>query len=227
MAGSRPPEKLSRAAALGLARAMRVSERPFDLDAPGYLYEIKFDGWRLLACAEPGEVTLLTKTGANATAWFPELTRSLSTIPGGPHVLDGEVCVLDDLGRSDFDRLHARALRRRWYAGADPVVYCVFDLLVEDGLDITGLPLVERKARLARLLAPKRESLLLVGHFDEGGRHLFDQAVLQLELEGLVAKRLTSTYQPGVRSTDWVKVKRKGAVPAQRFSRKPRGSGQP
>lgn len=66
--------------------------------------------------------------GATATTWFPELTAELAKLPAGT-ILDGEVCVLDDIERSDFNRLHARALRRRWYAGADLVVLAAFDLL--------------------------------------------------------------------------------------------------
>ena len=200
-------------------RPMLLTERPFDLTAPGWLYEIKFDGYRLMARFGDGACSLMTKSGGDATRWFPEIARSLAAVPGGPYVVDGEVCVLDDLGRSDFTRLHARAARRGFPPGADPVVYCIFDLLAVGEADLTDRPLVERKAELAQLLTPAPAGVLLVGHFDSGGRELFDQAVLGLKLEGLVAKRTDSKYRPGVRSPDWVKVKRKGAVPAQRFQR--------
>ncbi|MDM0054063.1 ATP-dependent DNA ligase [Variovorax fucosicus] len=80
-------------------------------------------------------------------------------------------------------------------------------------------PLLEREAGLAELLTPPLPNILLVGHFKEGGEDLFKTAVHQLELEGLVAKHADSRYLPGVRSAEWVKVKRKGAIPAQRFKR--------
>ena len=124
--------------------------------------------------------------------------------------------MLDDLGRSDFMRLQDRARRRCYYPECDPVVFCAFDLLAVDGRSIIGLPLEARKARLAALLSPA----LYVGHFTaDEGRVMFEQAVHQLQLEGLVAKRLGSLYRPGERSPDWVKVKRKGAVSPQRFIR--------
>lgn len=75
-------------------------------------------------------VRLKSRNGANATTWFPELVDSLAELPPG-YVMDGEASVLDDIGRSDFERLHARARRKGWYRGADPVAYCVFDLLVK------------------------------------------------------------------------------------------------
>lgn len=201
---------------------MLLDERPLNLDEPGWLYEIKFDGYRCLAEVDGDQVRLRGKTGSNMTAWFPEVCKGLADLKGGPHILDGEVCVLDELGRSDFDRFHARAVRRRWYPGADPVVFCAFDLLATKGQSIIDQPVEKRKQQLARLLKQSRLSVLLVGHFTEGGRDLFARGVLLHELEGLVAKRLGSPYVPAVRSRDWVKVKRKGAVPAERFKREPK-----
>lgn len=202
---------------------MLLEERPFDLSEDGWAYEIKFDGYRLMGQFGKTACELRTRNGALASAWFPEISKALNPtrFPGGPYVVDGEVCVLDELGRSDFDKLHERARRRGWYAGAAHVVYCVFDLLVDAGKDITSLPFEKRKKRLKKLLTPAPQNVLYVAHFEADGQTIFDSAVLQLKLEGLIAKRLGSTYQPGVRSPDWVKVKRKGAIPAERFTRKP------
>jgi len=108
-------------------------------------------------------------------------------------VLDGEVCVLDQHGRSDFNRLHRRARRLGHKAGADPVVICVFDLLLHAGKDIRLQSLAKRKAALQRLLREKRDSVLLVGGVAERGVWLFQRA-LELELEGIVSKRLDSPY---------------------------------
>lgn len=198
---------------------MLLTERPVDMTEPGWICEIKFDGYRLMAEVDL-EVRLRTRGGANATAWFPEVAAGLSGLKGGPYIFDGEVCVLDEQGRSDFDKLQDRARRRRWFQGAPPVVYCVFDMLVDRGVDITHQPLKQRKAALAKILKKDLPNVLLVGHFDgDDGLTVFEKAVLPLKLEGLVAKRVLSTYKPGARSPDWVKVKRKGAIPAERFKR--------
>lgn len=190
---------------------------PFNQD--GWLYEIKFDGYRLVAGVNDGNVTLSTRNGAAATKWFPEVVEGLKKISGGPHVLDGEVCVLDDIGRSDFNRLQDRARRRRWYEGCDPVVFCAFDLLAHAGRSLIAEPLEHRKESLRKLLADKLKSVMYVGHFEsKHGATLYSQAVA-LKLEGLVAKRSGSKYVPGARSADWTKCKVPGAVPPERFQR--------
>jgi bifunctional non-homologous end joining protein LigD len=191
---------------------------PFD--QPGWIYELKFDGYRLMAGIHDRQVQLATRNGADATRWFPEVVQGLAQLTGGPHILDGEVCVLDERGVSDFNRLQDRARRRCFYPDCDPVVFCAFDLLALDGRSLVGQPVEERKGQLAALLSPAPPSVLYVGHFDAAhGRLMFEQAVHQLQLEGLVAKRMGSPYRPGERSADWVKVKRKGAIPAERFRR--------
>jgi bifunctional non-homologous end joining protein LigD len=191
-------------------------------DEPGWIWELKQDGYRLMSEFGGGRAALRSRNGADATRWFPELTRALATVAGGPYVVDGEVCVLDDIGRSDFNRLHERAARRGWYDGADPVVYVVFDLLVSGRRNLMELPLLSRKAELAKLFENPPGHVLVSGHFDSEAETLFNVAVQQLKLEGLVAKRAESFYLPGTRTPDWVKVKRKGAVPAGRFKRDPR-----
>lgn len=177
-------------------------------------FEIKFDGYRLLATT--AATPLKSRNGANATTWFPELVDALATLPAG-YILDGEVCVLDDIGRSDFERLHARARRKSWYRGADPVAYCVFDLLVGKEKDLRAQPIERRKAALQQLLASPPPGMLYVTAVDDGA-WLYGHA-LTLGLEGIVGKRAGSTYQDGTRSPDWVKIKHPGAVPPKRFRR--------
>lgn len=190
---------------------------PFTQD--GWLYELKFDGYRLVAGVSDGQVVLNTRNGADVTKWFPEVVEGLKKLTGGPHVLDGEVCVLDDIGRSDFNRLQDRARRRRWYEGCDPVVFCAFDLLAHEGRSLIAEPLESRKENLRKLLAAKIKSVMYVGHFDgKQGEALYSQAVA-VKLEGLVAKRLGSKYVPGIRTADWIKCKVPGAVPPERFKR--------
>lgn len=195
---------------------MLLSEaaRPFSDAAWGF--ELKFDGYRVLASMEAtGAVKLKSRNGADATGWFPEIGASLKAVADRRFILDGEMCVLDDLGRSDFDRLHARARKRR-ADPSQPVVYCVFDVLAVKGESVMGRPLVERK----KLLGPIRglPGILVLDFIPEQGEALYEH-VLALGLEGMVAKRLDSLYRPGERSPDWLKVKRPGAVPAKRFNR--------
>lgn len=199
---------------------MLLTERKSPFSDPGWSFELKFDGYRLLAEIDAGRVQLKSRGGADATRWFPEVAAGLAALPGGRHVLDGEVCVLDAMGRSDFDRLHARAMRRKWYAGADPVVFCAFDALVVNGRSVMAKPLAARKTALRRLLTPAPAQVLYVAGIQGEGVALYEQAVA-LKLEGIVAKREGSPYVPGTRSADWVKIKRPGATPAGRFSRKP------
>ncbi|MDM0032270.1 hypothetical protein QTI33_09030 [Variovorax sp. J22P271] len=196
---------------------MLLDHRPLPLTAPGWLFEIQYDGYRLTAMFGDGECRLRTRGGANATSWFPEVANSLAAIRGGPYVTDGEVCVFDEIGRSDFDRLQIRARRRRWFKGCDPVGYAIFDLLVDHGIDVTHYTLLQRKALLGELLDPHPDNVLVVGYFSDDIPRIFNDAVLGLKLEGLVAKRDDSIYVPGTRSRHWVKVRREGAVPAQRF----------
>jgi bifunctional non-homologous end joining protein LigD len=189
---------------------MMATEGGKPFTSADWIYEIKYDGYRCLARAGGGEPTeLRTKSGVDCTKWFPEVADLLGTLPGGPHVIDGEACVLDSIGRSDFERLQARARRRRWVPGADPVTFCAFDLLYLDGRSVMALPLVERKAMLEQLLAPLRGRLVIVGDLPARAA-LFEHAVLGAKLEGFVAKRLASPYLPGVRSPDWLKIKRPG-----------------
>ena len=191
---------------------MLVDERPFDLAALGWLFEINYDGRRCLAEFGNGLAYLRSESGADITHWFPQVVKALAAVPGGPHVTDGEVVSLVDIGRSDCG---GRAVGR-FVPGDGSVLYCAFDVLVLDGTPVMDRPLIERKANLGPLLGGS-EGILPVGHFQGDGRTLFDQAVIPLKLEELVAKRADSVYRPGIRSPDWVKVKRNGAVLPKRF----------
>ncbi len=216
--------KASTAPQLAELSPMLLSERktpPEDQDE--YLVEVKWDGYRVLAEYGDGHCRLQTRGGVDCSKWFPEVRQALAVARCGRTIIDGEMCCLDELGRSDFDALHARARRKRLSAGDLPAIFCAFDLLVVDGRSIMDWPLEDRKARLAELLDPVPSNVLYSAHVDasmvvDPMVWFYDQA-LALQLEGIVAKRKGSTYQPGVRSPDWFKWKRKGAVPPQRFRR--------
>jgi bifunctional non-homologous end joining protein LigD len=182
-------------------------KRPFT--RKGWTFELKYDGWRCLAEIRDGAVRLQSRRGFDLTRRWPAVVQSLSTIDGH-YILDGEMCVLDDYGRSDFDRLHLSESGK---------TYCVFDLLVHDGVDIMSAPLSDRRRRLNALIPAPLPSVLVVGTLDTEGEWLYQQA-LALNLEGIVGKHLDSHYFPGIRSSDWLKVKRPGAVPPERFRRR-------
>lgn len=190
--------------------------RPFS--HPDWLFEPKHDGYRMLAEFGAGAVHLRTRQGLDCTRWFPEVGRALSEYEDGPYLVDGEVCVLDELGRSDFNRLQVRARRRRQYPGSDAVTFCMFDLLHAGDGSLLDAPVVLRKDPLVRLFTPKpQHTLLVVDSIAEVGLDLYAAAV-QLQLEGLVAKRCDSPYVPGERCDLWKKLKRPGAIPPERFA---------
>ena len=189
------------------------------LGRPGWIFEVKWDGYRMVAGVSQGKAHLRSRNGADYSKSFPEVIAGLAQLGDGPHILDGEVVVLDDQGRSDFNALQDRARRRKPRESDPPAVFMVFDALAIDGKALIGLAVEQRKALLQALLSEGVPAVHYVEHFDaEHGPSLHKQAV-RLELEGLVAKRLGSVYKPGERSQDWVKVKRKGAIPPERFKR--------
>lgn len=183
---------------------------------PEWAYEVKFDGFRCLAEFSDAGARLKSREGTDMSRWFPEVTKALASIGGRRCIVDGEICILNAngiAGNDEFGRLVRRAARRG-KVGQDPVVYCVFDALVVGGRSVMRRPLRERKRHIPVLLAGVPNTLP-VGHIVGAGEEMY-RAAVALELEGLVAKRLASTYQPG-RTVDWLKIKRPGAVAAERF----------
>ena len=118
---------------------MLLGEVPKPFSDPAWGFELKFDGYRILASADPAGVKLKSRNGADATRWFPEIVAALQAVAPRRLIVDGEMCVLDDIGRSDFDRLHARA-RKRGPDPSQPVVFCVFDGISTVWAQMSGLP---------------------------------------------------------------------------------------
>jgi len=175
----------------------------------GWLFELKYDGYRVIAANEAGKATLRYRSGLDATAAFPEIARTIAALPGPRIVLDGEVVVLDDDARPNFQRLQKRAmlLRARDLDRAmreHPVVLYAFDLLGFEDFDLRPLPLVQRK-ELLRAVLPPAGAVRYADHVDRHGDALYRQ-VLQLGLEGIVGKRADSPYVAG-RSAHWLKVR--------------------
>jgi bifunctional non-homologous end joining protein LigD len=184
-----------------------LGERPFS--DPAWLYEIKYDGVRVLASRDGDRVTLYGRSGQDTTSRYPEVVRALRALPIRRFVVDGEIVALDDAGRPSFQRLQPRMAltdpREIARAAAQwPAVGVFFDCLVLDDRDLRRLPLVDRKECL-RLLVPPLGTVRYSDHIVGEGRAFFDAASEQ-RLEGIVAKRAKSLYT-GTRTRDWVKIK--------------------
>jgi len=180
-------------------------ERPFS--DPKWLFEIKWDGARTLAWIEDGKVRLCSRAGNEVTAQYPELSSLPEHVGARRALVDGEIVVLDEKGRSEFELLQQRmnvARPRPDLVARYPVTYYVFDLLYCDGYDLRGVQLLQRKNFLRRILDPSRE-FRFSDHELERGKELFELA-RQQELEGIVGKRIDSLYWGG-RSQSWVKIK--------------------
>ena len=167
-----------------------------------WVFEVKWDGYRALAYVRGSETRLVSRNGNDLTSRFASVANAVSRATKSPDcVLDGEVCALDDEGRSSFSAM------QQGKAGT-PIVYYVFDVLEVDGEPLVDLPLVERRKRLEQLLDKRNRALRLSETFDDG-KALYE-AAKQQRLEGIMAKRLDSRYLPGRRTRDWLKIKTHG-----------------
>lgn len=187
-----------------------TSERPFS--RPGWVFELKYDGFRMLSAGGAGEARLFYKSGNDATRIFPELVREVAALPFQGLILDGEAVVLDEAGKPSFQRLQRRGLRTRaadaaHAAAAAPATLFVFDLLACEGFDLRSLPLAARKQVLRRVLAAGADDgwIRLSEEIPERGEDLY-AAVSEMGLEGIVAKRADSPYRAGY-SADWLKIR--------------------
>jgi DNA ligase D-like protein (predicted ligase) len=174
---------------------------------PEWSYEVKWDGYRAQAVKDGAIVSLASRNLKNITRQFPAIAEAASRIRAKSAVLDGEVVALDAQGRPSFQALHHSALE------GVSIVYYAFDLLHLNGRDLTKSPLDERRAALRDVVqgtggpgGPVRQVLLLSEPLPGTPDQIAD-AVRQLGLEGIVAKRRRSAYTAGRRSDAWVKVR--------------------
>ncbi|HLX38856.1 MAG TPA: DNA ligase D, partial [Candidatus Binataceae bacterium] len=182
-------------------------EHPFDGDA--WLFEIKYDGVRILAIRDGAHVRLFARSGTEVTERYPEVTLAFDAMPFDRFVIDGEIVALLDDGRPNFGKLQTRMhvsdpATARKLSFTTPTIDFVFDLLAFDGFDLRAMALEARKEILHQLVrgeGPIRYCDHIVGR----GKDFFD-AVSQMGLEGLIAKRRQSKYR-GARSDDWLKIK--------------------
>jgi bifunctional non-homologous end joining protein LigD len=189
-----------------------LSDHPFS--DPHWLFEIKWDGVRALARIENGDLTLLSRAGADITKRYPDLSSLPNALAAREAILDGEIVALDARGHSSFERLqermHVRAPSEHLVTQI-PVVYFVFDLLYCDGYDLRKSSLIERKQLLNRVVRTS-ERFRYSDHQLEMGKELFALAE-QNGLEGILAKRTDSPYVSD-RSPYWVKLKSTKTVDA-------------
>jgi bifunctional non-homologous end joining protein LigD len=167
-----------------------------------WLYEIKWDGYRIIAAVSGGEPELRSRKDQDYTERFENVSKELVKALKTPDcVVDGEVCALDEEGRPSFSAMQQGK-------PGTPIVYYVFDLLEVEGEPIIDLPIEERRKRLENLLDKRNKTVRFSDSFDDG-EALFAAAEKQ-GLEGIMAKRLGSRYLPGKRSRDWLKIKGHG-----------------
>ena len=189
-------------------RVMLAEQGNQPFTAPGWLFELKLDGYRALA-ARDGEPRLLSRNRNDLTACFPEVAQALKALPFGRLLLDGELVAVDADGRPSFQRLQQRAqLKRpldiRHAAVENPVTFYAFDLLAFEAYDLRSLPLSMRKT-LLRKVVPPTGVIRYLDHFEQDGDILY-QHVQKLKLEGIVAKRADSQYKAG-RTPLWLKIR--------------------
>ena len=199
------PAKLSRAKKAPLPTFIPPALASLARKAPGgsrWIHEIKYDGYRLQARIDRGQVRLLTRSGLDWTKKFGKrLVDALQELAVKNAVIDGELVVENKSAVSDFSMLQA-ALSE---GNSKNFIFYVFDLLYLDGYDLRAVPLIERKSMLERLLKGAAEMLRFSGHFEEDGE-IVRRHACRLSLEGVVSKLRNGPYRSG-RSKDWIKSK--------------------
>jgi bifunctional non-homologous end joining protein LigD len=171
----------------------------------GWIFEIKYDGYRAMIAANGDQVKIFTRSGLDWTHKFPQIAKAIAAMQLDRVLLDGEITVIDSQGRTDFSALVA-ALE----SGKGALSCFVFDLLQSAGKDLSGQPLMARKKALQRLLgkpeksAPVQHCEVFSGAKDTGAKLL--ASACAHGLEGLIAKRADAPYRSG-RHHDWLKIK--------------------
>jgi bifunctional non-homologous end joining protein LigD len=167
-----------------------------------WIYELKFDGIRLIAVKRDKKVSLLSRNQNDLSARFPEIIEAIENLPARECVIDGEVVALDNEGRSSFQLLQAREMEGR----KSPIYFYAFDLLQLDGKSLIGLPLEARKSILEKLCAGAGDPIRYSGAIGSDPKRLLE-AVKRRGLEGIIGKQRNFVYEPGRRSGAWIKLK--------------------
>src|SRR5258705_5185125 len=173
-----------------------LTDAPFD--DPNWVFEDKFDGFRMVAEIRRGKVALYSRNGKIISHSYIEVAKALESVKGDA-VIHGELVALGKNGVSHFQLLQ-NALRHE-----AKLLYCAFDLMFENGDDLRKLPLIERKERLKAIL-PRVKLIAFSSHRKANGKRFFAEAQRK-GLEGIMAKRADSAYASGGRTSDWLKIK--------------------
>ncbi len=183
---------------------MNASLATHPFDSPDWLFEVKWDGYRVEAIVRDGTVKMLTRRGNDAARYFPGLLSPPTWINAETAIVDGEVVALDEEGVPHFELLQQRISGVTEVAAA-PVVYMAFDLLYLDGRSLLKVPLEDRK-RLLKSVLRAQPRVQFASHIEGEGKTFFEVAEKR-ELEGIIAKKRGSIYEPGRRVTTWLKLK--------------------
>ncbi|MBA3343399.1 MAG: DNA ligase D [Gemmatimonadaceae bacterium] len=175
----------------------------------GWVFELKLDGYRLIASKSGGEALLLTRNGNDYTAVFPEIARAVKALPVDECIIDGEVVVTDARGLPSFAMLQRRGalsspIDIKRAAVELPATFFAFDLLAFQDLDLRGLPLLQRKQFLVDVV-PSLGPFRALDHIEREGEAFLKQ-VIAMGLEGIIAKKADAPYRKG-RSAQWLKIK--------------------
>jgi DNA ligase D-like protein (predicted ligase) len=193
---TRAPTKVSPPAWIKPELAALVKAAP---EGTGWLHEMKLDGYRMHARLGSGGVQIITRRGNDWTAKYPPIAKALTELRAENAYLDGELCGVGPDGRTAFN-----LIQNSMEQGDASLVFFLFDLLFLNGEDLTSLPLVERKARLEKLLVGAPSSIRFNDH-QIGHGPAFHKVACEHRLEGIVSKRVNSRYEPDRRA--WLKIK--------------------
>lgn len=175
----------------------QIHEKPFD--DPDWVFEVKWDGYRAMAEISQEEIKLYSRNGLSFLRLYPQVAEELKRI-NEEVILDGEIIVLNKNNKPDFQKLQQYDNHPTL-----PIIYYVFDCLSHNGKSLTQLPLLERK-KIAEKVLIKSKVIRYSDHVLQSGIEFFSK-VIQMDLEGMIAKRASSHYYPGKRSRDWLKIK--------------------
>jgi bifunctional non-homologous end joining protein LigD len=177
--------------------AVPVKQLP---EGPDWLYEVKWDGYRALIIKDDTRVELQSRNHKDLTPMYPRVAAAALKLRADQAVLDGEIVALDESGRPSFQTLQHRSSHPK-----HQIVFYAFDVLHVDGRAMTGAPIEKRRALLPTIIADS--TVIRLSNDLPGSAAQVVEAVRSLGLEGVIAKRRGSPYQPGNRSSDWLKAK--------------------
>lgn len=198
---------MTKSASIGKAAEMPTLVKPMlatlvndPFDGEDWLFEIKWDGFRALTKLESQKVKIISRSGQSFNSRFSLIVEELEKLSIEAW-LDGEIVVLDEKGKPSFQLLQNYARRPE-----GTLVYYLFDLLYLNGKDLQDLPLIERKAVLKSILPKNNPTIRYCEHVAQKGKAFF-KAVVEQEIEGMMAKRSDSRYLEGKRTQSWLKIK--------------------